>query len=119
MNMDMLSMIFGMAKGSYTPTMPQMSEEVMADVQDGFDRTSILQKCQSMNACTNEMRDRKEYKEAKEYLESHPKKLADYLRMPAKGDSVLLSQSDFERWVDYYAALDSTLSKICKLVAPC
>jgi hypothetical protein len=112
MNMDMLSMIFGMAKGSYSPSMPQMSEEVLADVQDGFDRTSILQKCQSMNSCTKEMRDRKEYKEAKEYLESHPEKLADYLRMPAaKGDSMFLSPSDFERWVDYYAALDITQSK--------
>lgn len=111
MNMDMLAMIFGMTKGRYSPSMPSMSDGDMADIQDGFDRTSILQKCRSINSCTKEMRDRKEYQEAKEYLESHPEKLADYLHMPTKADPIFLSLSNFERWAGYYAALDITQPK--------
>jgi len=112
MNMDMLDMIFGMTKGRYSPSMPSMPEGDMADIQDGFDRASILQKCQGINSCTKEMRDRKEYKEAKEYLESHPEELANYLHMPTKADGTdILFLSNFERWAGYYAALDITQPK--------
>jgi hypothetical protein len=112
MNMDMLDMIFGMTKGRYSPSMPSMPEGDMADIQDGFDRASILQKCQGINSCTKEMRDRKEYKEAKEYLESHPEELANYLHMPTKADKVdTLFLDGFERWAGYYAALDITQPK--------
>jgi hypothetical protein len=111
MNMDTLAMIFGLTKGVYSPSMPAMSEEDMAGVQDGFDRTSILQKCQSMNACTEEMRNRKEYKEAKEYLEEHPEKLAECLHMPQDVDPLLFSASGFDRWATFYAAQDIALAK--------